>query len=198
MDCSMPSFPVHHRLPEFAQTRIYWVGNVIQPSHHLLSPSPAFNLSQNQGLSQWVSSLHQVAKYQRFSFSISPSNDYSGLISFRMDWFDLLAIHGTQESSPTPQFKNINRNKMHNKCNALESSQSHSPSHLWKTCIPWNQSLVPKVWGPQVWRVKSSLECFYAEHIISNSFSHYLFVVFCNEVISFLASYLIQEGERTL
>ena len=98
MDCSMPSFPVHHRLPEFAQTRIYWVGNVIQPSHHLLSPSPAFNLSQNQGLSQWVSSLHQVAKYQRFSFSISPSNDYSGLISFRMDWLDLLAVQGTLKS----------------------------------------------------------------------------------------------------
>ena len=92
MDCSTPSFPVHHQLPEFVQTHIYWVSNVIQSSHHLLSPSPpAFNLSQNQGLSQWVSSLHQLAKYQRFSFNISPSNDYSGLISFRMDWLDLLA-----------------------------------------------------------------------------------------------------------
>ena len=154
MDRSTPSFPVHHQLPEFVQTHIYWVSNVIQSSHHLLSPSPpAFNLSQNQGLSQWVSSLHQLAKYQRFSFNISPSNDYSELISFRMDWFDLLAIQGTlkhHNSSPTPQFKNINRNKMHNKCNALESSQSHSPSHLWKNHIPWNQSLVPKVWGPQV------------------------------------------------
>ena len=66
---------------------------------------PAFNLSQHQGLFRWVSSLHQVAKYWSFSFSISPSNKYSGLISFRMDWLDLLAVQDSQESSPIPQFK---------------------------------------------------------------------------------------------
>ena len=71
----------------------------IQPSHHLLSPSlPAFSLAQHQGLFQWVSSSHQVAKYYSFSFSISPSNEYSGLISFRMDWLDLLAIQGILKS----------------------------------------------------------------------------------------------------
>ena len=59
---------------------------------------PGFNLSQHQGLFQWVSSLHHVAKYWSFSFNISPSNEYSGLISFRMDWFDLLAIQGTLKS----------------------------------------------------------------------------------------------------
>ena len=62
-DCSMPGFPVHHQLPELAQTHVHWVSDAIQPSHPLLSPSPpAFNLSQHQGLFQWVSSSHQVAK----------------------------------------------------------------------------------------------------------------------------------------
>ena len=63
MDCSTPGFPVRHFLPEFAQTHIHWVGDAIQPSHPLSSPSPlALNLSQHQGLFQWVSSSHQVAK----------------------------------------------------------------------------------------------------------------------------------------
>ena len=63
MDYSMPGFPVHHQLPELAQTHVHWVGDAIQPSHPPSSPSPsAFNLPQHQGLSQWVSSLHQVAK----------------------------------------------------------------------------------------------------------------------------------------
>ena len=99
MDCSMPGFPVHHQLLEFTQTNAHRVGGAIQPSHPLLSPSPpAFNLSQNQGLFQWVSSLHQVAKHWTFSFSISPSNEYSGLISFRIDWLGLLAVQGTLKS----------------------------------------------------------------------------------------------------
>ena len=92
MDCSMPGIPVLHQLPELAQTLVHWVGDAIQPSHPLLSPSPpAFNLSQHQGLFQRVSSLHQVARVLSFSFSISPSKEYSGLISFRMDWLNLLA-----------------------------------------------------------------------------------------------------------
>ena len=67
MDCSTPGFPVHHQLPEFTQTHVHWVGDAIQPSHPLLSPSPpAFNLSQNQGLFQWVSSSDQVDKILEF------------------------------------------------------------------------------------------------------------------------------------
>ena len=63
MDCSTPGFPVHHQLPELAQTHVHWVSDAIQPSHPLSSLSPpAFNLSQHQGLFQWVSSSHQVAK----------------------------------------------------------------------------------------------------------------------------------------
>ena len=77
MDCSLPGLPVHHHLPEFAQTHIYWVDDAIQPSCPLSSPAPpAFNLSQHQGLFQWVSSSYQVwPKYWSFSFSISPSNE---------------------------------------------------------------------------------------------------------------------------
>ena len=86
MDCSTPGFPGLHHLLEFAQTRVYWVGDVIQPSHPQSSLSPpAFSLSQHQGLSQQVCSSHQRSKYWSFSFSISPSNKYSGLISFRID-----------------------------------------------------------------------------------------------------------------
>ena len=66
MDCSMPGFPVHHQLLELTQTHVHPVGDAIQPSHRLLSPSPAFNLSQHQGLFKWVSSSHKVAKVLKF------------------------------------------------------------------------------------------------------------------------------------
>ena len=98
MNCSTPGLPVHQQLPEFTQTHVHQVGDAIQPSHPLLSPSsPALNLSQHQGLFKWVSSSHQVAKVLEFSFSISPSNEYSGLISFRIDWLDL-EVQGTLNS----------------------------------------------------------------------------------------------------
>ena len=95
----MSGFPVHHQPPGVTQTHVHGVGDAIQPFHPLSSPSPPiFNPSQHQGLFQWVSSSHQAAKVLSFSFSISPSNEYSGLISFRMDWLDLLAVQGTLES----------------------------------------------------------------------------------------------------
>ena len=98
MNCSTPAFPVLHHLPDLAQTHVHWVSDAIQPSLPLLSPSPpAVNLSQHQGLFQGVSSSHQV-RYWIFSFSISPFNEYSGLISFRTDWLDLLAVQGTLKS----------------------------------------------------------------------------------------------------
>ena len=99
MDCSTPGFPVHQQLPEVTQTRVHWVTDVIQPPNPLWSPSPpTFNLSQHQSLFKWISSSHQVAKVWSFSFNNSPFNEYSGLISFRMDWLDLLAIQGTLKS----------------------------------------------------------------------------------------------------
>ena len=96
IDCSIPGFPVHHQLPELAQTHVHWFSDAIQLSQPLASPSAiAFNLSQHQDLFKWVTSLHQVAKYWNFSFSISLSNEYSRIISFRMHWFGLLAVKGT-------------------------------------------------------------------------------------------------------
>ena len=99
VDCSTPGLPVHHQLSELAQTHVHWVSDAIQPSHPLSSPSPpALNLSQHQGLFQWVSSPIRWPRDCSFSFSISPSNEYSGLISLRMDWLDLLAVQGTLNS----------------------------------------------------------------------------------------------------
>ena len=99
MNSSTPGLPVHHQLPQSTQTHVHWVGDAIQPSCLLSSLSPpALNLSQHQDLFQWVSSSHQVAKVLSFSFSISPSNEHQGLISFRMDWLDLLAVQGTLKS----------------------------------------------------------------------------------------------------
>ena len=98
MDCSMLGFPVHHQLLELAQTHVRWVGDAIQPSHPPLSPSPpAFNLSQHQGLFKRALPI-RWPKYWHFSFKTSPSNEYSGQVSFRMDWLDLLAIQGTLKS----------------------------------------------------------------------------------------------------
>ena len=94
-DCSTPVFPFHHQLPELAQTPVHRVGDAIQPFHSLSSPSSTCNLSQHQGLFQWVSSSHQVAKVLEFQLQHQPSRKHSGLISFRMDWLDLLAVRGT-------------------------------------------------------------------------------------------------------
>ena len=97
MECSTPGFPVHQQLPELAQTHVHQVSDTIQPSHPLSPPSPfAFNLFQNQGLFQWVSSSQQLAKV--LSFNISPSNEYSGQISFRIDWFVPLEVQRTLNS----------------------------------------------------------------------------------------------------
>ena len=96
MDCSTPGFPIYPQLPEFGQTHVHRVSDAIQPYHPLYSPSPpALNLSQHQGLFSSESSLHITwPKYWSFNFSISPFNEYSGLISFRIDWFDLLESKG--------------------------------------------------------------------------------------------------------
>ena len=99
MDYSMSGFPVHHQFLQLTQTHIYWVSDAILPSHPLSSPSPpAFNLSQHQGLFSESALRLRQPKYWSFSFSITPSNEYSRLISFRMDWLDLLVVQGTLKS----------------------------------------------------------------------------------------------------
>ena len=110
MDCNTPGFFVHNQIPALTQTHVHRVSGAIQPSHPLstllLLPSIFPNIrvfsSESVLCIRWP-------KYWSFSFKISPSNEYSGLISFRMDWLDLLAVQGTlQESSPMPQSKSIN------------------------------------------------------------------------------------------
>ena len=108
MNCSMPGLPVHHQLPEFTQLMSI---KSVMPSSHLILCRPLLLLprippsippNESALLMKWP-------KYWSFSFNISPSNEHPGLISFRMDWLDLLAVQGTlKESSPTPQFKSIN------------------------------------------------------------------------------------------
>ena len=99
MDCSAPGLPAHHQLPELTQTHDHRVGDVIQPSHPLQSPSSlAFNLSSIRVFSTESVLCIRWPKYWSFSFNISPSNEYSGLISFRMDWLDLLIVQGTLKS----------------------------------------------------------------------------------------------------
>ena len=93
MNHSMPGLSVHHQLPEFTQTHVHRVSDDIQPSHPLSSPSPAFSLSQHQGLFKWVSSLYQVAKILELQLQ-----HQSFRISFRIDWLDLLAVQGTLKS----------------------------------------------------------------------------------------------------
>ena len=99
MDCSTPGFPVFHHLPESAQTHMHSVDDAIQPSYPLLPPSPpALNLSQHQGLFQWVGSSHKVAKVLERQLQHQSFQYYSGLISFTIDWFDLLAVQGILKS----------------------------------------------------------------------------------------------------
>ena len=110
MDCSMPGFPVCHQFLELTQTHVHWVGDAIQPSHPLSSPSsPTFNLSQHQGLFKWVSSLHQAFKVLEFQLQ-----HQSFQWTFRTDlfWDELVRFpcspKDSQESSPASQFKSIN------------------------------------------------------------------------------------------
>ena len=99
MDCSTPVFPIHHQLPELAQTHVHRVGGAIQPSHPLSAPSPpAFNLFQHPGLFKWVSSSHQVAKGLEFQLQHQSFQWILGLISFRIDWLDLPEVQGILKS----------------------------------------------------------------------------------------------------
>ena len=99
VECSTPGFPIHHQLPELAQTYIHQVGDAIQPSHPLSSPSPpAFNLSQHQGCFQWVSSAHQVSKLLELRFQHHSFQRVFRIDFIRIDWLDLLAVQGTLKS----------------------------------------------------------------------------------------------------
>ena len=138
-DCSTPGFPVHHQLPELAQTYDHWVGDAIQPSNvqkmgedPLLSPSPpSLNLSQHQGCFKWVSSSHQVAKVLEFQLQ-----HQSFQWIFRTDFLQdglvgsPCSLRDSQESSPTPQFKSINSLVLR----FLYSPTLTSIYDYWKNC----------------------------------------------------------------
>ena len=99
MNRSAPGLPVHHQLPEFTQTHVHWVGDAIQPSHPLSSPPPPAPFPPSIRVFSNESTLHmRWPKYWSFSFNIIPSKEIPGLISFRMDWLDLLAVQGTLKS----------------------------------------------------------------------------------------------------
>ena len=99
MKCSTPGLPVHHQLPEFTQTHVHQVNDAIQPSHPLASLSPPAPIPPSiRGFSNESALRMRWSKYWSFNFSISPSKEHPGLISFRMDWLDLLAVQGTLKS----------------------------------------------------------------------------------------------------
>ena len=98
MDCNTSGLPVHHQLPEFTQTHLHWVSDATQPSHPLSSPSPAPIPPSIRVFSNESTLCMRWPKYWSFSFSISPSDEHPGLISFRMDWLDVLAVQGTLKS----------------------------------------------------------------------------------------------------
>ena len=123
--CSMPGFPVHHQLPELAQTHVHRVSDANQPSHPLSFPSPpAPNPSQHQNLFN-ESTLHvRWPQYWSFSFSIIVSKEHPGLISLRMDWLDLLAVQGTLNS-----LLQHNSSKVSILCNPMDCSMPGFPNH---------------------------------------------------------------------
>ena len=126
MNCSMPGLPVHHQLPEFTQTHIHWVGDAIQPSHPLFSPSPPAPNSPSIRVFSNESTLRmRWPEYWSFSFSIISSKVHPGPISFRMDSLDLLAGQGLSRV-----FSNT-RVQKHQFFHAQLSSQSNSHIHTW-------------------------------------------------------------------
>ena len=141
MDCSTPGFPVHHQLLELAQTHVHRVGDAIQPSHPLSFPSPpAFNLSQHQGLFQWVSSSHQVAKVLEFQLQHQ---------SFQLniqDWFSvgLTGLISLQSKGLSGVFSNTTVRK-HQFSSTQPSSQSNCHIHIGKTTALTRRMFVGKV-----------------------------------------------------
>ena len=135
---AMQGFPVHHQLREFTQTHVHWVGDAIQPSHPLLYASPTFNLSQHQGLFQWVSSSPQVAKVLEFpSASVLPMNT--------QDWFPLgwTGWISLQSKGPSRVFNTTVLK--HQFFSTQLSSRSNSHIHTWPQEKPWlNETLLTK------------------------------------------------------
>ena len=177
MTCSMPGLPVHHQLPELVQAQVHRVGDAIQPSHPLSSSSSAFHLSQPISIfSNELVLCIWWPKYWSFNFSISPSNEYSGLISFRMNWLDPLAVQGTLKI--LLQYHSSKASILqHSAFFVVQLSHPYMTTgktialarwtilplfsrHLWRVCTPCLQSVVYRqpnmmlrIWtpAPSVW-----------------------------------------------
>ena len=131
MDCSTPGFPVHHQLPELAQTHVHQVGDAIQPSHPLLPPfPPALSFSQHQNLFQWAGI--KWPKYWSFTFNVSLSSEYLELTSFKIDWLDLLA-QGTLKSL----LQHHNTKALILQCSAFFIAQFSHPYMITRKTIVW-------------------------------------------------------------
>ena len=138
----MPGFPGHHQHPEFTQIHVHWVGDAIQLSYPLLSPSPpAFNLCSIRVFSNESVLCIRWQKYWSFSFSISPSKEYSGLISFRMDWLDLLTVQGTLKSL----LQHHSSKALILQCSAFFTVHSHPYMTTGKTIALTRQNFVCEV-----------------------------------------------------
>ena len=168
MDCSTPGLPVHHQLPESTQTYVHWVSDAIQPSHPLSSPLLLPSIfPSTRGFSNESVLRIRWPKYWSFSFNISPSSEYSGPISFRMDWLDLLAVQGTLKSLLQHQISKVSILQLlafsyftasqadtlcllNNSSTFLALSNNCSAFHLyefWLFCIPcimelWNSCIL--------------------------------------------------------
>ena len=142
MDCSTPGLPVYHQLSEFIQIHVHWVSHGIQSSHSLLSSSPpTYSLSQHQVFSNESALRIRWPKYWGFSYNISSSNEYSGLISFRMGWLCLLAVQGSLRGLLQQQFKSINSSVL----SVLYSPTLTSICDNGKTIVFTRQSFAGKV-----------------------------------------------------
>ena len=130
MDCRTPGLPTSHHFLKLTQVHVHCISDVIQPSHPLTPSSPsALNLSQHQGHFQWIGCLHQMIKI--LDLHHHPSSEYSGLISLKTDWFDLLAVQGTLRSLLSTVVRR------HQFFGALASLQSGSHNHMWPLRRPY-------------------------------------------------------------
>ena len=147
MDCGMPGFPVPHCRPEFAQVHVPWISDAIQPSYLLLPSSlSALNLSSIRVFFNESIPCIRWPKY--WSCSISPSNEYSGLISFSIDWLDLLAVWGTLKFSPAPKFKSISQYRFQVVHWGLLPSHKVGKRLIWIKFSPGNFSCFLQVYIP--------------------------------------------------
>ena len=152
-DYSTPGFFVLHQLPELAQTHILWVGDAIQPSHPLLSPSPpTLNLSQHQGLFQWACSSHEVAKVLEFQLQ-HQSFQWIFKADFLYNWlvWSPCSPRGSQVSSPTPQFKSINSLVLNFLCGSTLTSIHDHRKHYSLDYADLCQQVMPLLFNTLSW-----------------------------------------------